>query len=181
MGNRWDGTRTGEEHHGAFGTCTGDDGNDPSQFSDAYRAWLRSYAQALFQLFENTLNLTNPETNEDNWSAGYYFWTLKTEGAPQWDLLAGLKGGWIPVPVNAYDAQGKPSDPQSTGGASTAGVDGIGSDGGDGTSSSTDSSGGDQGTDGPVVPSSTQSSAPLNIACTLFSLFFCTFLLSTFA
>jgi glucan 1,3-beta-glucosidase len=179
MGNRWDGTRTGEGHHDAFGTCTGDDGNDPSQFSDAYRAWLRSYAQALFQLFENTLNLTNPETNEDNWSAGYYFWTLKTEGAPQWDLLAGLKGGWIPVPVNAYDAQGKPSDPQT---GSSTGVGDGGDDSGDGTSST--GSGGD-GTDGSVtgdmVPSSSQSSAPLNIACILFSLFFCTFLLSTFA
>jgi len=115
QGYRWDGTKLYEPNP-PYGNCSGDDGNDPAQFSSEYRAFLRGYSAALFDTFENTLNVSDGDDSLPNLAAGWYFWTLKTEGAPQWDLLLGLREGWIPRPVSTRASISRPTPEPTPGG-----------------------------------------------------------------
>ncbi|KJE95974.1 glucan 1,3-beta-glucosidase [Capsaspora owczarzaki ATCC 30864] len=82
-GNRWEGTLSPGDP--VFGKCTGNFGTDVTQFTPDYRAFLRQFTEMQMDAYEA--------------ASGWYFWTLKTESAPQWDFLMGLREGWIPNPV----------------------------------------------------------------------------------
>ncbi|KAG6023190.1 hypothetical protein E4U41_002079 [Claviceps citrina] len=92
-GNRWEGTyRSGDKATEVLSprcpaadsrscSCAGANA-DPSQYSDAYKAFLRMFAEAQMHSFEK------------GW--GWWYWTWKTESAPLWSYEAALKAGIMP-------------------------------------------------------------------------------------
>eukprot|EP00808_Paulinella_micropora_P007170 g54995.t1 len=62
-----------------------------------YKRFLRAFAETQMHAYESGS------------SAGWFFWNFKTEGAPQWDYLLGLKEGWIPSALGSgkrvYDCE----------------------------------------------------------------------------
>jgi glucan 1,3-beta-glucosidase len=50
-GARWDGTL--DRSHPPIGACTGDAGNDFSQFTAEYKQWMRTWAEAQMGVYEN--------------------------------------------------------------------------------------------------------------------------------
>src|SRR5690349_17932038 len=89
-GTRWEGTL--DPSQPALGTCTGDAGNDASQFSPEYLQFLRQFAETQMDVYENASGAA------DSGSAGWYFWNFKTEQSPQWNFIQGLQMGYIPNP-----------------------------------------------------------------------------------
>lgn len=83
-GSRWEGTLVPGSK--VYGNCTSDGGNDETQFSSGYKQFLRQFAEIQMDAYES--------------AHGWFFWTLKTESAPQWNFLMGLREGWIPNPVS---------------------------------------------------------------------------------
>lgn len=98
VGNRWTGTynsgysltqvlsptcpaKTGCE-------CT-DANADPSSYSSSYKQFLKMFAEAQMSSFEK------------GW--GWFYWTWKTESAPQWSYEAGLAAGILPAKAYAPD------------------------------------------------------------------------------
>ncbi|KAL5598619.1 hypothetical protein BROUX41_003457 [Berkeleyomyces rouxiae] len=96
-GNRWEGTYdTGVDSTSTLTpSCPAKDSScrcaganaDPSEWSSAYKDFLRDFAQAQMHSFER------------GW--GWWYWTWKTESAPQWSYQAGLDAGVMPA--KAYD------------------------------------------------------------------------------
>jgi glucan 1,3-beta-glucosidase len=91
IGTRWEGTyNTGNKSTSILKpqcpdgeSCSCDSANaDPSKYSDAYKQWLLQFAIAQMISFEA------------GW--GWFYWTWKTEKAPQWSYQAGLKAGILP-------------------------------------------------------------------------------------
>lgn len=79
--------------------CQCDPANaDPSQYSDQYRRWLRYFAEAQMYSFEQ------------GW--GWFYWTWKTESAPQWSWEAGLAAKTVPAKVweRDYKCEDLPDD-----------------------------------------------------------------------
>lgn len=63
--------------------CSCDEANAAvADFSDDYKTFLQTWAQAQMSAFEN------------GW--GWFYWTWKTESAPLWSYQAGLEGGILP-------------------------------------------------------------------------------------
>lgn len=86
-GDRWTGTFAAAG--GTPGCPTGDKkcscdkaNADPSDYSDDYREFLKTFAIAQMDAFEK--------------SWGWFYWTWKAETAHQWSYEAGLKGGFMP-------------------------------------------------------------------------------------
>ncbi|KAI1211252.1 glycoside hydrolase family 5 protein [Annulohypoxylon truncatum] len=96
-GNRWTGTYdSGNASTQALtplcptkdSSCTCDGANaDPSQYSAAYKQFLKMFAEAQMVSFEK------------GW--GWWYWTWDTESAPQWSYKKGLAAGILPA--TAYD------------------------------------------------------------------------------
>lgn len=91
-GNRWTGTyTTGNPLTQVLSpTCpvmTGCDctnaNADPSTYSASYKQFLLMFAEAQMHSFE--------------YGYGWFYWTWKTESAPQWSYQAGLKAGILPA------------------------------------------------------------------------------------
>ncbi|KAH7096198.1 glycoside hydrolase family 5 protein [Auriculariales sp. MPI-PUGE-AT-0066] len=83
-GARYDGTFPGSTRVGSCYNVTG----DASRFSSAYKTTLRKMFEAQTYAFEKG-------------GRGWFYWTWKTEVAPEWSYSAGIKGGWIPSPPTA--------------------------------------------------------------------------------
>lgn len=60
---------------------------DPSDYSDSYKTFLQTYAEAQISAFET------------GW--GWFYWTWDTESAVQWSWKKGLAAGILPKKV--YD------------------------------------------------------------------------------
>ncbi|KAI1102047.1 glycoside hydrolase family 5 protein [Jackrogersella minutella] len=96
-GNRWTGTYdSGNVSTQALtplcptkdSTCTCDGADaDPSQYSDAYKQFLKMFAEAQMVSFEK--------------GYGWWYWTWDTEAATQWSYKKGLAAGILPT--LAYD------------------------------------------------------------------------------
>ncbi|KAI0120460.1 glycoside hydrolase family 5 protein [Hypoxylon sp. NC0597] len=96
-GNRWTGTYdSGNASTQALtpkcptqdSSCSCDGANaDPSTYSDAYKQFLKMFAEAQMVSFEK------------GW--GWWYWTWDTESAPQWSYKKGLAAGILPA--KAYD------------------------------------------------------------------------------
>ncbi|KAJ5090152.1 glucan 1-3-beta-glucosidase D [Penicillium argentinense] len=87
-GTRWEGTYDISD---STAYCpTADDGNcscdkanaDPSEYSDAYKKWLQTYAEAQMSAFET--------------AQGWFYWTWRTESAAQWSYRTAWKNGYMP-------------------------------------------------------------------------------------
>lgn len=89
---KWlNGYGTGSRYDGTFlnvpfmGHCTGqNDINNLTVWTPEYKAFLREFFEAQIDAYEAGS------------SQGWFFWTIKTESAPQWNYLLGLEQGWIP-------------------------------------------------------------------------------------
>ena len=87
-GTRWEGTLTSSPNFGSpVGTATKNACGNPITWDPGYTAELTRFFIAQTTAYEKGL--------------GWFFWTAKTEQtqycAAQWDYLAGVRGGWIPV------------------------------------------------------------------------------------
>jgi glucan 1,3-beta-glucosidase len=92
VGNRWTGTLNSVDRSAAVttplcppnsGSCSCDGANaDPSSYSDVYKQWLLTNAQAQMSSFEL------------GW--GWFYWTWVTESAVQWSWKAGMDAGILP-------------------------------------------------------------------------------------
>ncbi|KAJ5495951.1 glucan 1-3-beta-glucosidase D [Penicillium diatomitis] len=87
-GTRWEGTYdtssstvycpTADQN-----TCSCTKANaDPSTYSDAYKKWLKTYAEAQMSAFET--------------GQGWMYWTWRTESAAQWSYRTAWKNGYMP-------------------------------------------------------------------------------------
>ncbi|QVM07261.1 hypothetical protein D8B26_001964 [Coccidioides posadasii str. Silveira] len=75
--------------------CSCDGANaDPSEYSDAYKKFLLTYAEAQMSAFEK------------GW--GWFYWTWETESAVQWSWRRGLEAGILPK--KAYEPSFKCGD-----------------------------------------------------------------------
>ena len=85
-GARFDGTFSTTGHlQPPLGSCRGQhDLSNTEIWTAEYRRFLRQFAEAQMDAYESGS------------SAGWFFWNFKTEEAPQWDYLRGLREGWIP-------------------------------------------------------------------------------------
>ncbi|OBT79130.1 hypothetical protein VF21_01724 [Pseudogymnoascus sp. 05NY08] len=85
-GARWTGTFSGTTTPycpTGDSKCSCDLANaDASSYSKEYKLFLLTWAQAQMSAFEKT------------W--GWFYWTWKTESAPQWSYQSGLAGGFMP-------------------------------------------------------------------------------------
>lgn len=81
---KWlNGVGTGSRYEASnIGSCFND--HTLETFSSEYKQFLNEF-------FEKQV-----DAYESGSSAGWFFWNFKTENAPQWDYLVGLKQGWIP-------------------------------------------------------------------------------------
>lgn len=98
VGSRWEGTLNMVNTPGGATTgsvlsptcpthndppCSCDQANaDPSDYSDEYKQWLLTFAQAQMYSFEQ------------GW--GWFYWTWQTESAPQWSYKDALANGVMP-------------------------------------------------------------------------------------
>ncbi|KAJ5513247.1 Glycoside hydrolase superfamily [Penicillium fimorum] len=65
------------------GTCSCADANqDPSDYSDTYKKYLQTYAEAQMSAFETAM--------------GWFYWTWRTESAAQWSYRTAWKNGYMP-------------------------------------------------------------------------------------
>lgn len=94
-GTRWEGTLHSTDRSPSVLTpscptksssCSCSDANaDPSSYSDTYKKWLLTNAEAQMASFETA------------W--GWFYWTWTTESATQWDWKAGMANGILPTKV----------------------------------------------------------------------------------
>lgn len=105
VGSRWEGTLNTGNASTQVLTPVCPTENDPececspanapaSDYSDAYKLWLLTFAQAQMESFEK------------GW--GWFYWTWDTEDAVQWSYKKGLAAGILPE--KAYDRPWKCSD-----------------------------------------------------------------------
>jgi len=85
-GARYDGTyHLGNQSPEALGSCQGqNDINDSTVWTPEYKEFLKQFAEAQMDAYESGS------------AAGWFFWNFKTESAPQWDYILGLREGWMP-------------------------------------------------------------------------------------
>ena len=70
--------------------CSCDEANaNPSSYSDEYKQWLKMFAEAQMDSFE------------EGW--GWFYWTWQTESAPQWSYKDALSNGIVPDLVYQRD------------------------------------------------------------------------------
>ena len=85
-GARWDGTYSDSDGPGcpaADDTCSCEKANeDPGGYSDEYKLWLRTFAEAQMDAYEL------------GW--GWFYWTWRTEDAAGWSYVHGLEHGFMP-------------------------------------------------------------------------------------
>jgi len=81
VGSRYDGTMYG---YTQVGICDGQNDVNSQVFTTEYRDFLKEWAALQMDAYESGS------------SAGWFFWNFRTESAPQWDYLLGLKEGWMP-------------------------------------------------------------------------------------
>ncbi|KAJ6127003.1 hypothetical protein N7523_002615 [Penicillium sp. IBT 18751x] len=87
-GTRWEGTydtssTTAYCPTAADGTCSCASANaDVTEYSDAYKKWLQTYAEAQMAAFET--------------AQGWFYWTWQTESAAQWSYRTAWKNGFMP-------------------------------------------------------------------------------------
>jgi glucan 1,3-beta-glucosidase len=89
-GTRWEGTyATDTDTLKAYcptaseGTCSCADANmDPSKYTDHYKKFLQTYAEAQMSAFETAM--------------GWFYWTWRTESAAQWSYRTAWKNGYMP-------------------------------------------------------------------------------------
>lgn len=62
VGSRWDGTF--DSSRPAIGSCTGDAGNDASEFTPEYRQFLRQFAEIQMGVYENA---AGPDGGSAGW------------------------------------------------------------------------------------------------------------------
>ncbi|KAI9743056.1 MAG: hypothetical protein M1818_003351 [Claussenomyces sp. TS43310] len=111
VGNRWTGTyNTGNSLTQVLSaTCPTtasqcecrDATADPSQYSAPYKQFLQMFAEAQMDSFEH------------GW--GWFYWTWKTESAPQWSYEAGLAAGILPAKAYAPEFNCSMSVPSFSG------------------------------------------------------------------
>jgi glucan 1,3-beta-glucosidase len=82
-GARYDGTLDGGQ---AIGSCDGKYSGSVDALSGDDKYNIRRYIEAQLDAYEAR--------------TGWFFWTWKTEGAPEWDMQAQLAGGLFPQPLN---------------------------------------------------------------------------------
>jgi len=58
-------------------------------------AWAEAFPNAQEKVFLKKWALAQMNTYETT-SLGWFFWNFKTESAPMWDYLLGVKNGWLP-------------------------------------------------------------------------------------
>lgn len=82
---------TGARYEGKFpgsqpiGSCAGhDNAKNTTVYTPEYRQFLREFAEKQMHAYESGS------------SEGWFFWNFKTERAPEWNYLLGLREGWIP-------------------------------------------------------------------------------------
>ncbi|KAJ5221395.1 uncharacterized protein N7469_010282 [Penicillium citrinum] len=88
-GTRWEGTYdTGDStkycptaDSGPTCSCSGANA-DPADYSDKYKKWLQTYAEAQMSAFET--------------AQGWFYWTWRTESAAQWSYRTAWKNGYMP-------------------------------------------------------------------------------------
>lgn len=91
------GYNRGSRYDGSFlntpmmGSCTGYDDPTSAVFTPEYRKDLKRYVEMQMDAYESGS------------SQGWFFWNFKTERAPQWNYLMGLKEGWIPQNPNVRE------------------------------------------------------------------------------
>lgn len=71
---------------------------DPAAYSDPYRLWLRTNAEAQMASFEA------------GW--GWFYWTWLTEGSVQWSWKLGMQAGILPAKVweRGFDCSSEAGD-----------------------------------------------------------------------
>ncbi|KAL4736835.1 glycoside hydrolase superfamily [Aspergillus similis] len=94
-GTRWEGTYSEDDSTmycptADQRTCSCTEANaDPSEYSDDYKLFLKTYAEAQMYAFEQ--------------AQGWFYWTWHTESAPQWSYKAGWKNGFMPAKAYSPD------------------------------------------------------------------------------
>ncbi|KAL4927046.1 putative exo-beta-1,3-glucanase [Aspergillus undulatus] len=96
-GTRWEGTYFGEEDTTQYcptadqdnaPACSCQSANaDPADYSDDYKKFLQTYAEAQMSAFET--------------AQGWFYWTWATESASQWSYRDGWKNGYMPAKAYA--------------------------------------------------------------------------------
>jgi glucan 1,3-beta-glucosidase len=99
-GTRWEGTYaegddtvycpTADEDNAPTCSCRSANA-DPSDYSDDYKTFLKTYAEAQMSAFSTAL--------------GWFYWTWHTESAPQWSYKSGWKNGFMPAKAYSPDFQ----------------------------------------------------------------------------
>lgn len=89
-GARYDGTLDGSTY---VGSCDGKYTGTVDDLSSDDKYNIRRFVEAQLDAFEV--------------ATGWFFWTWKTEGAPEWDLQALLAGGLFPQPLTAREYPGQ--------------------------------------------------------------------------
>ncbi|KAI9855839.1 MAG: exo-1,3-beta-glucanase [Vezdaea acicularis] len=82
IGARYDGTYPGSSYVGSCATI-----NFLEQWSQQLKDHTRRYIEAQLDTFEQKTN-------------GWIFWTMKTEGSPEWDAFRLIDAGIFPQPLN---------------------------------------------------------------------------------
>ena len=87
-GTRWEGTFENTSPYCPTANsnsqrCSCSNANaDPSTYSNDYKKWLQTYAEAQMSVFET--------------AQGWFYWTWQTESAPQWSYKSAWKNGFMP-------------------------------------------------------------------------------------
>ena len=90
VGARYDGTYEGSSY---IGSCAGKYSGGVDGLSPDDKTNIRKYIEAQLDAYEAR--------------TGWFYWTWKTEGAPEWDMQAQLAGGLFPNPVTSRKYPGQ--------------------------------------------------------------------------
>ena len=88
VGARYDGTKEGSTYHGS---CDGKYSGTVAGLSSDDKSNIRSYIEAQLDAYEQR--------------TGWFFWTWKTEGAPEWHMQDLLNNGLFPQPLNSRQSE----------------------------------------------------------------------------
>ncbi|KAI4212880.1 MAG: hypothetical protein LQ351_004405 [Letrouitia transgressa] len=86
-GARYDGTFTGKGGSSYTGKCDGKSVGTVTKLSSDDKNNIRSYIEAQLDAYEQ--------------HTGWFFWTWKTESAPEWNMKDLIAGGLFPQPLNS--------------------------------------------------------------------------------
>ena len=90
VGARYDGTFPGSNF---VGNCTGKDSGSVYALSADDKSNIRHFIEAQLDTFEAR--------------TGWFYWTWKTEGAPEWDMQAQIAAGLFPQPIDSRQFPGQ--------------------------------------------------------------------------